>query len=376
VDTIQTIVAPDSWREKGGTIGSIRELNGQLIVNQTADNQTAVYNLLQQLRETRAIQISVEARLLLVSNNFLDDFGFGWSLSIPAGAFGGNVGAITVGNNTDTNAVAASTGVPGSLGGGAVPNPSISLSGSIIDNYQLSLFLRATQADQRTVTVTAPRITLFNGQRGFIAVTAQRNYVQNFNQTVAAGGINGAAAVATTLQIQTLTTGISLSVQATASADRRYVVMQVTPQLATLDGIDTFSTQPSGNTGNAAAGSTLTLVQLPRVSFTTIDTMVSVPDGGTLLIGGQKLVGESEIEVGVPVLSKIPGLNRLFTNRNLVKDERTLLILVRPKIIIQKEIENGLFGPGYERATGLPAGTPPTGVGAPGTRDFGVSSMR
>jgi type II secretory pathway component GspD/PulD (secretin) len=373
VDTIQTIVAPDSWREKGGTIGSVRELNGQLIVNQTADNQTAVYNLLQQLRETRAIQISVEARLLLVSNNFLDDFGFGWSLSIPAGALGGNVGAISVGNNTDTTAVAPSTGVPGSLGGGGIPSPSLTVSGSIIDNYQLSLFLRATQADQRSVTVTAPRITLFNGQRGFIAVTAQRNYISNFNQTVAAGGINGAAAVATTLTVSTLSTGISLQVQATASADRRYVVMQIEPQLATLDGIDTFSSAPTGNTGNATA-STLALIQLPRVSFTTINTMVSVPDGGTLLIGGQKLVGESEIEVGVPVLSKIPGLNRLFTNRNLVKDERTLLILVRPKIIIQKEIENGLFGPGYERPTGLPAGSPAPGVGAPGTAGFGIGS--
>ncbi|HVS71216.1 MAG TPA: hypothetical protein VHQ47_08175 [Phycisphaerae bacterium] len=377
IDTIETIVAPDTWRDKGGQIGSIRPLNGQLIVNQTGDNQTAVYNLLQQLRETRAIQISVEARLLLVSNNFLDQFGLGWSLSIPAGALGGNVGALSVVNNTETAAVAPSTGVPGSLGGGAIANPSLAITGSIIDNYQLSLLLNATQADQRTVTVTAPRVTLFNGQRAVIAVTAQRNYVSNFNQTVAAGGINGNAAVATTLTVSTLTTGISLDVQATASADRRYVVMHLNPQLATLDGIDTFSSAPTttgGNNSNTTTSGTLTLVQLPRISFTTVDTMVSVPDGGTLLVGGQKLVGESEIEVGVPVLSKIPGLNRLFTNRSLVKDERTLLILVRPKIIIHKEIENSLYGPGYERATGLPTGGAEPGTGnSPGLPGF--SSM-
>ncbi|MCL2641800.1 MAG: hypothetical protein FWD53_13200, partial [Phycisphaerales bacterium] len=78
------------------------------------------------------------------------------------------------------------------------------------------------------------------------------------------------------------------------------------------------------------------------------------PDGGTLLLGGEKVIGESEIEIGVPVLSKIPGLQRLFTNRAMNKDERTLLILVRPKIIIQKEIETGLFGPNYDKPTGLP----------------------
>jgi general secretion pathway protein D len=81
---------------------------------------------------------------------------------------------------------------------------------------------------------------------------------------------------------------------------------------------------------------------------------VSVPDGGTLLVGGEKIIGNSEVEVGVPILSKIPGLNRLFTNRAMEKDEKTLLVLVRPKIIIQSEIEQNLFGIGYDRPTGLP----------------------
>ncbi len=91
--------------------------------------------------------------------------------------------------------------------------------------------------------------------------------------------------------------------------------------------------------------------------------MVSVPDGGTLLIGGQKLVGESEIEVGVPILSKIPGLNRLFTNRSYAKDEHTLLILVRPKIIIQHEEEFKAFGQNYDLPNAAPA---PMQVGAGG----------
>ena len=66
------------------------ELNGQLIVNQTVDNQTAVYNLLQQLRETRALQIAIESRLLLVSNHFLDVVGFSWNLGFqPGSALGG-----------------------------------------------------------------------------------------------------------------------------------------------------------------------------------------------------------------------------------------------------------------------------------------------
>src|SRR5262249_28982148 len=42
MDTIKATIAPDSWRDNGGTIGSLRELNGQLIVNQNIDNQMAI----------------------------------------------------------------------------------------------------------------------------------------------------------------------------------------------------------------------------------------------------------------------------------------------------------------------------------------------
>ncbi len=94
-----------------------------------------------------------------------------------------------------------------------------------------------------------------------------------------------------------------------------------------------------GNGGQAPTG----IIQTPEIQITEVRTTVSVPDGGTLLLGGQTLAGEIEKEAGVPVLSKIPGLKRLFTNRSMAKDEQILLILVRPTIIIQKEIEQKQF---------------------------------
>ncbi|GAH41989.1 unnamed protein product, partial [marine sediment metagenome] len=66
---------------------------------------------------------------------------------------------------------------------------------------------------------------------------------------------------------------------------------------------------------------------------------VSVPDGGTLLLGGQKVTAEVEKEAGVPGLSKLPLIGRLFSNRSIVKDHKILLILVRPTIILQEEVE-------------------------------------
>src|SRR5439155_19525305 len=95
--------------------------------------------------------------------------------------------------------------------------------------------------------------------------------------------------------------------------------------------VDTFGAGPTG------------FVQEPELQITEVRTTVSVPDGGTLLLGGQTLVGEVEKEAGVPIVSKIPFLKRLFTNRSMAKDEQVLLILVKPTIIISREIEQRQF---------------------------------
>lgn len=41
----------------------------------------------------------------------------------------------------------------------------------------------------------------------------------------------------------------------------------------------------------------------------------------------------------MPLLSKLPILNRFFTNRIQSKEEQTLLILMKPTVLIQSEQE-------------------------------------
>jgi general secretion pathway protein D len=84
-------------------------------------------------------------------------------------------------------------------------------------------------------------------------------------------------------------------------------------------------------------------IQEPIFETIEVGTTVSVPDGGTLLLGGQTLAGETQREAGVPVLSKIPFLKRLVTNTSTAKDEQVVLILVKPTIIIQHEQEAKQF---------------------------------
>jgi type II secretory pathway component GspD/PulD (secretin) len=337
---ITETVAPDSWRDSGGSVGALRELQGQLIVTQTPENQRALVSLLEQLRETHSIQVTVETRFLTVERNFLEDIGVDLSFIFNANHVDSNVFSaipVTAANSTFTQAPV--TGVPGSIGSAAT---GLATSLTYLDDLQVTLLLRATEASELNTLVTAPRVTLFNGQRAYVLVATQQAYVSNLTPAV------GTGTSAFTPTISIVETGVLLDVQATVSADRKYVTLTLRPQQSNLLALQTFTFQ-GGNTaaGNGVGNTVITAqsgtIQEPEVQLTEVRTTVSVPDGGTLLLGGETVAGEVTKEAGTPVLSKIPFLRRLFTNRSEAKDELVLLILVKPTILIEREIENQQF---------------------------------
>jgi general secretion pathway protein D len=69
---------------------------------------------------------------------------------------------------------------------------------------------------------------------------------------------------------------------------------------------------------------------------------VSVPDGGTVLLGGVKRLNEQRDEIGTPLLSKIPYISRLFKNVSVGRETESLMLMVTPRIIIQEEEEANL----------------------------------
>ena len=245
-----------------------------------------------------------------------------------------------------------STGVPGSLattiapaggGVGGLGLSSLGLTGTYLDNFTVNFLLRATEAAENTTLVTAPRLTLFNGQRAYVLVSRQTAYVSDLQAVVAQG------AVAFNPTIGLVQSGVLLDVQATVSSDRKYVTLTLRPQLATLLDLLPFTFQRCSDHQRRRRGQTsrrnnlIGTIHQPILQITEVNTTVSVPDGGTLLLGGQTLAGEVEREAGVPILSKIPFLKRLFTNRSYAKDEQVLLILVKPTIVIQREQEQKQF---------------------------------
>ncbi|MAE60965.1 MAG: hypothetical protein CMJ49_06360, partial [Planctomycetaceae bacterium] len=332
-----------------------------IIITTTRDNHREIDGLLDQLRALGQIQISVESRFLFIDQAFLEEVlaDVDLAVNVPGGSFG----PITVAqNHANLAAQAGNTGMtsgfsPTSLGGGLLVDPvraansalpgarSLLFQTSFLSDIEVDLMIQATQTHRRSVELTAPRITFVNGQVAVMSVVTQRAFVSDL--TV----VTGTGVAAFDPEISVISEGVQLLVEGTVTADRRYVNMRIEPSLGKVVAFREFEqsavvtrTVSDGLGGTTDSDAIVTgRVELPLFDVTTLGTNVIVPDRGTLMVGGQRIVSENEIEAGVPVLSKIPVINRLFTNRSNEKSERTLLVLVKPTIIIQQEEEDRLY---------------------------------
>src|SRR5262249_43831500 len=142
------------------------------------------------------------------------------------------------------------------------------------------------------------------------------------------------------------TPSVSVTIQAVVSGDQRFVRLNLTPQLTSLTNaniplfpITSFITPIFEGGAQGQPVPFTQYLQQPSVQVVSVQTTVAVPDGGTVLIGGLKTISEGRNEFGPPVLGKIPYLNRLFRNVGYGKETTSLLMMVTPRIIINREEE-------------------------------------
>jgi general secretion pathway protein D len=385
----------NGWRNNGGDTGMIQELNGSLIITNTPRNHREITGLLSKLREIRSMQINVETKFLLVNQDWFEAIGFDLDVvinannnqvraarandpTIQAGDFfnfnpsqnGGNFMARRVVGQGTAAGVAPPGGLdatrvaqgvvnprawsPVGVGQGHLPlanslvvgdfatgvsalAPALGIAGQFLDDVQVDFLILATQADRRTVQLTAPRLTFTNGQTSNIFVVTQQAFVSDLEPVV------GDSAVGFDPTVAVVSEGVVMTVEGVISADRRYVTLNVDAGVSRIDGFATQAVTAVAGGQLVSSADTQSFIQLPTITVTRVRTTVTVPDEGTVLLGGQRLVTELEIETGVPVLSKIPIINRFFTTRLESKTEQTLLILIKPTVLIQTEEEEKNF---------------------------------
>lgn len=388
IELITSVVDPESW-ETLDSEPQFFTLNNTLAIRQTEENHEEIRELLEKLRALNDLQVAVEVRFITISDEYFEKIGVNMNLSFKAseassasvdedydtltptkrgvyGIYDGSATGKPFTDNLNINFSQNSYGLAVPQFGNYDPSVGAQLGFAILSDIESYFFVSAAESDARTNVLQAPKVTMFNGQTASISDSTSVPYVSTVIPVV------GDFAVAQQPVITIINEGQFMTVQATASPDRKYVRMTVVPFFSKItdndrtykfEGTDSVST----NSTSASKGSSLlqsvtdertsnsgseivsqgTTIQEPITSSFSVYTTVNVPDGGTALLGGIKRLSEGRNEGGVPILSKIPYLKRLFSNSAIGRETTSMLMTVTPRIIIQEEEE--------EFATGLNA---------------------
>jgi len=361
--TIRESIDPDSWDSE---THSVNVENGTLIVHHNPEVQAEIANMLVDLRVPANIMVDIKVRFLRVEDSFLEDIGVdfrGLGNDSTAGSagkgdelvfddFGSDAGSPgnpgTLGTGTDTgfnfresddnlNIIARSENLyDTSLGDNAILTNSggLALQYTWLDDVQLEMILRAVKKSKRSELVIEPSLMVYNTARANLVVANQVSYVADFDVEIASS-----ASIADPI-VQVANDGVYLDVRPVVTADRRFVWIDVRPTVANLlRPIPTLQT-------SLGVGSPVTLM-LPQLELQKLRTRVILPDGGTLMLGGMKILKEQEMDSGIPFLNQIPVLSFFFSRKGTYESYQKLVILLTANIILMDELEPGQTPTGY-----------------------------
>jgi beta-lactamase regulating signal transducer with metallopeptidase domain len=289
IQSIQEMVDPESWSESGS--GQITSREGTLIVRTTLANHDQILSLLSQLREQRALMLTYESRFLLAPEGVLHAIDL--DLNLPS---------------EDQSTVR----------------------GAYLNDMQVDRLV----SSRDVARIAAPRTTTFNGQKAYVTIRNTTAYIAGYKPVADPNG--PVRQIRFEPEIKTISDGILVDIRGTISADHRVVDVAVEPALSRLHKIAEMPFP------GAPTDQPLT-VEVPEVEVLKTRVTTSIPDRATLLLVLGKVQQGAQKNAGVPVFAKIPFINRLTANRGGVTEERVVLFLIKPTILVRAEKEEELF---------------------------------
>jgi len=278
---------------------SLNRLSGTLYVKDTPAVIRSVAKLINQLKETLARQIRIEARIIEVILSDEHSYGIDWDLL-----------------RKETKTATKVTSASWALGEGLV------LTG-VHRAFTINSVINALNTFGDTRIISNPNIRCKHGQPAIISVGTSIKYME---KKTTSGG---------TTDIYGRTTGVDVDIETSSVFDG--VILGVIPFIQengriTLlinpikSDVDRSSIIPEDVGGGDK-------ISLPRVNIKEMNTTIDVNNGDVVILGGlidKRREGEKS---GVPFLSAIPLFGNLFKYDSMVDETRELVIVLTVTVI-------------------------------------------
>jgi len=282
--------------------GSV-EVDGRsntLIVTDVRENINAIRQLVTFLDQPEP-QVEIEARIVVATRSFSRDIGVQINalvLGNGANPAGGLFQTSPVGGVPSTVPQASPNGLASQI-----VNTAIGLTTGVFGTARISALITAGERKGQAKVIATPRITTLNNRKATIQSGTKIPVT-----TIQPGGAAGGAIIATTEYVD-----VPLK-------------LEVTPQITDLGTVVLQVTAENSSTATIVAGAP------PAINSQSMQTEVTVPDGGTTVVGGVLSDDEREGVDRTPGLSRIPLLGNLFKRKAVSRDTSELLFFITPRI--------------------------------------------
>lgn len=177
----------------------------------------------------------------------------------------------------------------------------------------------------RTKVISSPKITALNNQPALLRVVDNLVYFTVNAQTT----VNQTSSLVTyTSTPNTVAVGFVLSVIPQID-DSEQVTLTIRPSISRLKG---YAQDP-----NPALQAVPNMI--PIVQTREMESVMKIPSGNIIMMGGLMEDSESRGSEGVPGLGELPGVGTLFSTRNQAAGKTELVVFLRPMVVNDASLE-------------------------------------
>jgi general secretion pathway protein D len=211
------------------------------------------------------------------------------------------------------------------IGGDLSVAPFVSLNFDDIDVFGSSIAASVKMLQQfgDTKVLSSPKIMALNNQTALLKVVNEKVFF-TVELDVRDATANIPERRTFTSELHTVPVGLVMSVTPQIS-EGGFVSLNIRPTISDITG---FAVDPAPRLAGADFDNLI-----PEIQVREIESLMQVLDGRTVMLGGLMQNKQISAKDGVPGLSRIPGVGKLFsyTRDNLVKTE--LVIFLKPTIV-------------------------------------------
>jgi general secretion pathway protein D len=178
----------------------------------------------------------------------------------------------------------------------------------------LSVYLKALQSKSDFTVLSRPSIFTSNNQKGTIS-SGERIAIPTEG-----GTSTGSFSSGTRIEYQDVV--LKLEVIPLVNSNN-----EITMQIALLND------EQSGTQVIEGAGTNGGALSVPRITTREILTTATVPNNNTIVLGGLIVARDNQSKSGIPILSDIPYLGRLFSTVTDTEDRSELMVFIQPSIV-------------------------------------------